>query len=322
MRSTMLSRYEVTSSTNLADFLHSLRKTYISAITPVGRFEIPWPHVLRGLTDPTFSIGYIQSQLGVEIGDESSNSYFVNFGISGHVNAEFRGERVVTTSARAVVFNPGGSQRFIPVQPGAETLGIRLDRELVENELTALLGRRPDGPIVFDMALELTDAHHAGLRIVLESMIDQLDSESPLFEHPAVRQAHVRAFVTSLLLTHRHNFSERLHEGHYPHRPRHLRRALEFIDDNLGEPVTLGDIASAAECSARTLSDAFREHFDRSPMAFTKDRRLERVRSDLLTGSDQVSTAAYRWGFTNLGRFAALYEHRYGELPSATVARA
>lgn len=323
MRSDMLTRYTVASSANATDFLHALHHMYTTEIRPIGRPPADREYVLRGINAADYSIGYIRSGLGVEIaGPEAERSYFVDFVVSGLLNAERRGEHTVNTSARAAVFNPGDRQRLLPARPDTETLGIRLDRALVETELTALLGREPDGPTVFDLALDLMGADHAGLRIVVESLIDQLDTGAKIFDHPAVRQAHVRSFVISLLLTHRHNFSDLLLEGHSPLRPRPLRRALDFIDQSLGDPITLSDLAQAGNCSARTLSDAFREHFGCSPMAFLRDRRLERVRADLLAGSGSVSTVAHRWGFTHLGRFAAAYRHRYGELPSATAARA
>jgi AraC-like DNA-binding protein len=34
-----------------------------------------------------------------------------------------------------------------------------------------------------------------------------------------------------------------------------------------------------------------------------------------------VASVAYRWGFTNPGRFAAAHAQRYGESPSATLRR-
>lgn len=36
-------------------------------------------------------------------------------------------------------------------------------------------------------------------------------------------------------------------------------------------------------------------------------------------GSATVSEIAYRWGFGNLGRFAAQYRQRYGHPPSRTL---
>jgi AraC-like DNA-binding protein len=46
--------------------------------------------------------------------------------------------------------------------------------------------------------------------------------------------------------------------------------------------------------------------------------RLERARDALHTEAMSVSGIAIKWGFTNVGRFAALYRRRYGETPTET----
>jgi AraC-like DNA-binding protein len=113
-----------------------------------------------------------------------------------------------------------------------------------------------------------------------------------------------------------------LRHGHSPFRPRHLRYALGYIEAHLAGPMTLGDIAQAAGCSARTLNDTFQEHFSVSPMSRVRQLRLDRAHADLLDGAVSVTEAACRWGFPHLGRFSGAYYERFGELPSQTRGRA
>ena len=323
MRTDALARFPVATCDDPVDLLAALRRMFVGSIRPFGSLTASGHgYELRGIKEPSFSIGYIRSGLGVEIGAQhTAGSYFVNFCISGELLSDRRGTQVVNTPAMATVFNPGDAQILLPSRPCTETLGIRLDRELVEGEFTALVGRPPDGPIVFDFGLDLGPGAHSGLRTMAESLIDQLDAGGYLFDNPEFRHAQARVFATGLLLAHNHNFSSLLSQGRSPLRPRPLRRALEFIEENLSEQMTLGDLASAAGCSVRTLGDTFREHFGCSPTTYVRDQRLARVRADLLGGEASVSTAAYQRGFTHLGRFAAAYQQRYGELPSQTAAR-
>lgn len=61
-----------------------------------------------------------------------------------------------------------------------------------------------------------------------------------------------------------------------------------------------------------------------SPMAYLRDVRLRRAHQTLRESDPSevtVSSVAYRWGFTNLGRFATAHANRYGETPSATLHR-
>jgi AraC-like DNA-binding protein len=98
---------------------------------------------------------------------------------------------------------------------------------------------------------------------------------------------------------------------------------MDFIDANLGSPITVADLIAASELSGRTLFKHFRDFVGTSPMAYLRSKRLERVRQELVNGeADSVTSAALRWGFTHLGRFAAEYFRMCGELPSATLKRA
>lgn len=102
-------------------------------------------------------------------------------------------------------------------------------------------------------------------------------------------------------------------------------RAREYIESNLEQPLKLEAMCRAAYCSARALEYAFRELFGVSPLAYAKCARLSRVRRDLLDAGvprRSVTETATRWGFWHLGQFSKDYRSLFGELPSATLARA
>ncbi len=105
--------------------------------------------------------------------------------------------------------------------------------------------------------------------------------------------------------------------------PQPLRRALLFIDEHAGEPITLNEIAAAARLSPRGVQAAFRRHLDTTPLAYLRGVRMERAHRDLEgaqpANSESVATIAARWGFTHLGRFAIDYRRRFGSYPSQTL---
>ena len=323
MSSTVLSRFPLARCTDLEEFLPLVHRAFgVPVSHPVGPPPRRKPHELRGVTEPQFTLALIRNAIGVRIdGRHLGGSYFINLGISGTVRSERGTERLVNCPDLAAVFNPGDSHLLLPDCDGAETLGLRLDHALVTRELAMLLGREPDGPVAFDFALDLTAPKTGALRAVIDTLLTQFDSGHEVFEHPALRLSQVRTFVTSLLLTHRHSFSDELRHGHSPLRPRNLRAALGYIEAHLAEPMTLSDIARAAGCSARTLNDTFHEHYSVSPMTRVRQLRLDGARADLLDGARPVTDVACGWGFTHLGRFSAAYHERFGELPSQTRRR-
>jgi transcriptional regulator GlxA family with amidase domain len=58
-------------------------------------------------------------------------------------------------------------------------------------------------------------------------------------------------------------------------------------------------------------------------MAYLKTVRLARAHADLRQSSVEegvtVAAVAYRWGFGNLGRFAADYRREFGRSPSEVL---
>jgi AraC-like DNA-binding protein len=200
-------------------------------------------------------------------------------------------------------------------------LHIRISRDLVEDELAAMLGHPADGPVRFDTTVHLRETPASGIGVLAEELAAQMLAGHELLTHPLLQLRQVRTLTAACLLAQPHNFSSALLLGQPPLRPRTLRRAMQFIAENLTETLTLDDLARSAGCSGRTLNSAFREHLDATPMTYLRNLRLERVRDELLAGDDPIGTVAYRWGFTHLGRFAGAYAHRFGELPSETVAR-
>jgi len=105
--------------------------------------------------------------------------------------------------------------------------------------------------------------------------------------------------------------------------PQRLRRALEFTDEHAGEPISLNEIAAAAQLSPRGLQAAFRRHLDTTPLVHLRSVRMERARRDLENAEpgdgSSVAAVAARWGFAHLGRFAIEYRRRFGVHPSQTL---
>lgn len=94
-----------------------------------------------------------------------------------------------------------------------------------------------------------------------------------------------------------------------------MRAALAFIEANVTDRISLGDIAQAAHCSPRTISSAFRDRLGLSPLSYVCNLRLDRIREDILASTDPIGTIAYRWGVTHLGRFASAYSDRFEVSP-------
>ena len=105
--------------------------------------------------------------------------------------------------------------------------------------------------------------------------------------------------------------------------PAAVRRAAAFIEAHADQPVTLADIAAAAGATGRALQSAFRRYYDTTPVGYLRQARLERAYTELRDADPAagmtVAAVSRRWGWTSPSRFAAAYQHRFGEPPSRTL---
>lgn len=106
--------------------------------------------------------------------------------------------------------------------------------------------------------------------------------------------------------------------------PRSVRDAVLYMRQALERRMSMNELASATGVAERTLRRHFLAFLGESPLAHFRSMRLAAVRTALLAPSGRnssVTQIATRFGFSHFGRFASDYERRFGELPSATLAR-
>jgi AraC family ethanolamine operon transcriptional activator len=99
---------------------------------------------------------------------------------------------------------------------------------------------------------------------------------------------------------------------------------LQLLHDRRDRPPSVNEMCEQVGARERTLHLSCVEAFGRSPGQLLLELRLNAARRALTHPSDglQVTAVAAKHGFTHLGRFAALYARQFGELPSATLAKA
>jgi transcriptional regulator GlxA family with amidase domain len=101
-------------------------------------------------------------------------------------------------------------------------------------------------------------------------------------------------------------------------------QARDLIASESRAEYTVPSLARAVSIGVRALEIAFRKEFDETPLQYLRRTRLERTHDELRyldPAQATVSEIAVRWGFGHLGRFAAQYRARFGEMPSETLAR-
>lgn len=103
-----------------------------------------------------------------------------------------------------------------------------------------------------------------------------------------------------------------------------LRRAIDYIEGHLFRPMTLADVAAAANTGVRSLQSKFKSELGVTPLQYIISRRLARAHEDLLSRKEislSINEIARKWGFVHMSDFGKRYRKQYGCTPRKRGAR-
>lgn len=242
------------------------------------------------------------------------------------VQSAVRGSVTVGSAAGTWTIRPGRGVILPPGMPlqldwdtAALQILVKIPMARLKGVYESLVGRPLDCDLSFHPELCFDTVAGSGWHALVNHYCDQVENAGSSIALMRARVAE-QALMGHLLCSYSCGMAEEVEAGRNI-APRHVRRAREFIEARLGDPITLADIAQAASVSARSLSRAYQQHYGISPMAAVRLLRLERIHSELKTAQRDasVSDIAFRWGCFHLGRFAAVYRQRYGQAPHDTL---
>ncbi|HJQ59661.1 MAG TPA: AraC family transcriptional regulator [Vineibacter sp.] len=272
---------------------------------------------------PNSYIGYIQygSATTVRVpGERLRDDFFLHLPLRGRAEVINSSGNVVCRQDQGVISSPHG--HVMHAEAGSARITVSLTAATVTGQLAALLGETPRQPLEFTSAIDVTSA--AGRRVdrQVRMAIADLDDDA-VAVNPIMAGMYEQLIVTGLLLYQPNTYSDALERHSARPTSREVRRAVDFMQSRLRNPITLADVVAASGIPGRTLIKHFKDEWGTSPMRYLRDARLTRVREALMRArpTDSVTDIALLWGFNHLGRFAIEYRDRFGETPSDTLRR-
>lgn len=245
--------------------------------------------------------------------------FLVQMPLCGTAAIESGGQRIDSSPELASVLSPECDTRMC-WEAGNDQVMLRISRSLVERTLVGYLGHPLDKPLHFELGFRWRDC--APWSCLLSYLVDCATHYPDLEQHKLVL-SQVEQLAASILLTsHLHNYSETAPARRSSILPRHVRRAQDYLQAHAHEPLSVEQLAQVAGVSVRSLYSGFKEFLGVSPMHYLRDLRMERARTELLSGeAASVAGVALHWGFAHMGRFSNDYKARYLETPSQTLRR-
>lgn len=98
--------------------------------------------------------------------------------------------------------------------------------------------------------------------------------------------------------------------------PRIVRNAIDLMEANLEDPLTIPQISAKLGLSQRQLSRLFGTYVQKSPVEYYRDIRLDRARGLVTQTEMKFSEVAAASGFNSQVHFSRAYKARFGLSPS------
>jgi AraC-like DNA-binding protein len=302
-------------------------RDYILAASGTHRFDISRTSNLLDFVHQECSVGRISLHFvqlnctdGFRITKADAAPYYsFQFPLDGECQLDGSFGSVLATPGDVFVLDPDHLTREFWPRTCLQIL-MRVDRDLIEQIVSAELGKSLTRHLVFDPIMR--DPGISSWLNHITSTIRDEGAAAAVLSDRRVGRSFEHTLITMLLSGLRHSASEDFARPGAAAAPYYIKRAEAFIKTHLRDELTVDNIAMAAGVSARSMFYGFKRWRDTTPMAQVRNMRLETARKELeksRTSGGTVSQAAVNAGFTNFSQFSKIYKARFGETPSATL---
>jgi AraC-like DNA-binding protein len=272
----------------------------------------------NGVYFPGMWLGYIHYGVGVTARiSPLRDDFWIQIPLQGHLASSLG---VQCDRTRGVISSPVDVHIVKSEQPTAR-LSVSIHGDALTRQLALLLDDLPVAPLQFRPEIELGQGYGRSLARVLRCAALELERDGWLGD-PVIASRFEEFVMTGLLLSQPSNYWHALRKRARPIAPRDVRRALEYLHENVAEPITLGDVVRECGVPGRTLLKHFQDFKGVSPMRYLRNLRLQHARESLQAGRvARVGDVVSHLCFGHAGRFSIEYRRRFGESPSRTLAK-
>ncbi len=211
-----------------------------------------------------------------------------------------------------VILYPASVRHWIRWQEEAEFLLLFLDNPLIAQNGENIAGY--DAIEIMEREKEFRDPLVQQIGLALKAELDEgMISSSALY-------AESLGVALSAHLLRRYNLQEYLTRN-ITGNPSNvvIQRVIEYIHDNLGQQLTLTELAFIANMSSYHFSRTFKQATGMAPHQYVLHTRIERAKGLLLQGKLSVAEVATRVGFFDQSHFTRYFKRIVGVTPQTLL---
>ena len=267
------------------------------------------------------SLNYIRYGADVRIEPgELQSFYLIQIPLAGSAEIDNGSGETGSGVGCGSVLNPHRHTRM-RWHEGCSQILLQIDADHLNRVAERMTGRALKDPVTFQTAVDEANRRTAGWVARLRTCIALADRGAIFGSESASTQVLVEEeLIEGFLRAQPSDIAGFLEGGERAAQNIHVRRAVQYMREHLSEVITVGDVATAAGVTPRSLQLGFRAEFDMTPLQFLREERLRQARHFLLNGSsgERIGDICERVGFSHFGRFSVAYRKRYGECPGQT----
>ncbi len=248
---------------------------------------------------------------------------FLEIPLNGQLQPKYRGKDISFDHNSTYLITSDEPIHY-KFQGNANHTTVGIDKQMLNAYAQKLVNGQQEREFRFHPQFLWTTPEAASFRRYLEFISQELVRGRSLFNSPFIATEIQNTIFSMLLSLSDNNYLPLETQLEEACLPTYVRQARDYIEANLGFPISLADITAAAGVHVTTLLKGFKHYYEISPIAYLKLKRLEAAHRTLLAAeplTTSVTEVATKWGFFHLGRFARDYRQLFGELPSETLKR-
>lgn len=184
-------------------------------------------------------------------------------------------------------------------------LDLHLDVDALENSL----GNEIDRSVLDTPRIGFCDPR---IMAITRLLADDLKSDTP--GPQLYGEGLITALTTALLQPTQFEDPQRKRGKLAPH---HLRKSVDYIEQNCGRTIRLDELAQLTGLSQSYFCSAFRESTGMPPQKWQMKARVERAKNMLKDGSAPLSAVALRVGFADQAHLTRVFRRVVGTTPGA-----
>ncbi|MDR0262854.1 MAG: AraC family transcriptional regulator [Sphingobacterium sp.] len=102
-----------------------------------------------------------------------------------------------------------------------------------------------------------------------------------------------------------------------PHGEKRLLRVLDYIDENIHQPISIEQLANLIFISKDHLIRLFKKQMNTTPVLYINQKKIEKAQLMMLVDEDNIQQLSFKLGFENISYFNRLFKKITGETPMA-----